>query len=360
MESESQGTRVSVIVPNFNGAGFLGRCLDSLAAQSHPAHEVIVVDNGSSDGSPEIAERWAPLVRVLRRKANSGFAAAANAGARSAGGEWLGLLHNDTEADPNWLSACLETAARHPESAFVASRIMDFGDRSLVFSSGDCFLKAGIGYRRGQGQALRPDHLEEIEVFAPSGCATLFRRNVFQESGGYEECFFAYLEDVDLAVRLQAAGRHGWYSPSAIVYHIGAATSGGEFSRLSVRLRTRNSLLLLLRNYTAGMAFRFLPQIFISQTFWLARVISRRRLLSYIRGLGSALRLAPSALAARKRLEVSSPVAETRLQEAILESEALARRDVAAGTNELSSSFLRLYFGLHRPTSGAGSRTGSL
>src|SRR5262249_21335435 len=139
-------------------------------------------------------------------------------------------------------------------------------------------------YRRGQGLDDGGGFDDEIEIFAASGCAAFYRRSVFLDHAGFEESFFAYLEDVDLALRLQAGGHRGYYVPRAVVYHRGGATSGGEFSPLAVRLRTRNAWLLLLSSVPSAVLFRSLPMIALSQLFWAARACAHGRLASYARG----------------------------------------------------------------------------
>ena len=229
---------ISVVIPNYNGADYLERCLRSLAAQTYRNFEIVLVDNASQDESVRIAQSVAPGAIIILQQRNTGFAGGANAGIKASGGEWVAILNNDTELSPEWLSECAAAIRRRPEAAFFACRILEFAGRDRLFSAGDCFLRAGIGYRRGQQQGDRKEFHVECEVFSASGCAALYRKTVLEELAGFDERFFAYLEDVDLGLRLQSAGYTGFYIPRAEVYHHGGATSGGEFSRLSVRLRT--------------------------------------------------------------------------------------------------------------------------
>ncbi len=341
---------ISVVIPNYNGAACLASCLLSLARQSRPDFEILVVDNGSSDDSVETVRRAAPGAVILRQDRNLGFAGAANAGIRAATAEWVAVLNNDTEVAAEWTARCADAIGRYPDAAFFACRIFDFARRDLVYSAGDCFLRAGIGYRRGQEQPDRPEYDNEDEIFGACGCAALYRKSVLERVGGYDDRLFAYMEDVELGLRLKASGLRGYYLPAARVYHYGAATSGGEFSPLSVNLRTRNSLLVLLKSVPAKILLRCVPMILLSQVFWLARVIRQGRILSYLRGLMGALRLAPAMLRSRSELRPRwSSAAVEGLWSAIAQSEAAARADCNSPGSKCPSLFLRLYFFLFGP-----------
>jgi GT2 family glycosyltransferase len=340
---------ISVVIPNYNGAAYLRACLSSLVRQTYPGFELLVVDNASNDSSIETAFQVAPSAIILRQDMNLGFAGGANAGIRAASGQWVAVLNNDTEVAEDWIEECVAAIRRHPDAAFLACRILDARNRSHVYSAGDCFLRAAIGYRRGQEQPDRPEFDDENETFAPCGCAALYRKSVLERSGGYDERWFAYMEDVELGLRLQAMGLRGYYAPRAKVDHHGAGTSGGEFSPLSVRLRTRNSLLLLLKSLPATILWRCAPMIFLSQVFWLARVIRHGRVLSYLRGLAGAFQMAPPILRSRRELRRQwDPGTTQRLWRAILRSEGVARADCRSTVSPCPSLFLKVYFFLFR------------
>jgi len=215
-----------------------------------------------------------------------------------------------------------------------------------VYSAGDCFLRAGIGYRRGQERADSHRYASEAEVFAASGCAALYRKAAFEAAGGFDESFFAYLEDVDLGLRLRAAGRRGWYAPAAVVFHRGGATSGGEFSPLSVRLRTRNALVLLAKSVPARILWRSLPMIAAAQASWALRAAAHGRIWSWLRGLAEVPGRLPRALRARREMRKLWRRGAQPLWESILRSEALAGEDFARPDEPRVSLFLSWYFRL--------------
>jgi GT2 family glycosyltransferase len=346
MNSVSNAPLVSIVIPNYNGVRYLENCLRSLQSQSYTKIEIVVVDNASGDRSVEIVRAVAPQAILLQEEHNLGFAGGVNAGIRASHGDWVAILNNDTEAAKDWLSNCVHAIQNHSDAAFIASRILEFSDRSRLYSAGDCYLRAGIGYRRGQELQDCEDYQRECEIFAASGCAAFYRRTVLEEMGCFDERFFAYLEDVDLGLRLQAAGYSGYYAPRAEVYHYGAATSGGEFSPLAVRLRTRNALLLLLKSLPGRFLLRCLPMILIAQLAWLLRATVHKRLISYIEGLGGALRLAPAMIRERARLRPYWRNTHQNFWQRILQSESMARRDFASARAKPISLFLQWYFRL--------------
>jgi GT2 family glycosyltransferase len=345
MIMRSAAPLISIVIPNYNGAAYLETCLQSLMQQTYPHIEVLVVDNGSRDHSIEIVQRVAPHARILPQEHNLGFAAAVNAGIKAAAGEWIAVLNNDTEAASDWLAECVAAIGRHPDASFLASRILEYHRRELIYSAGDCFLRAGIGYRRGQELPDGSEYGSEIRIFSCCGCAALYHKATLQENHGYDEQFFAYMEDVDLGLRLQAAGERGHYVPAARVFHLGGATSGGEFAPLAVRLRTRNSILLLLKSVPWRVLWRCLPMIFVAQVFWFGRAMVHGRLWSYLRGVAGVIPLAPTMLRRRRNLRTLWKSSGEQLWRSILESDNLARRDVSrSGTG--TSRFLTLYFRL--------------
>jgi GT2 family glycosyltransferase len=344
MNSTANFPLISVVIPNYDGSGFLENCLRSLLAQTYRQVEIVVVDNASRDASGEVVRSVAPEAILLEMGRNLGFAGAVNAGIRQSHGEWVAVLNNDTVAHPEWLAECARAIAEHPDAAFFACRILDMADRDRIYSAGDCYLRMGIGYRRGQEQRDREAFHRECSIFAACGCAALYSRQALETTGGFDSRFFAYLEDVDLGLRLQANGHRGYYLPRAEVLHHGSGTSGGEFSVLSVHMRSRNSLLLLLKSVPFKVLLRCLPMIVLAQASWLLRVLVHMRLGSYLRGLGGACRLAPVMIRERARLRPAWKKCGARLWQEILKSESMARDDFSG--NRGDSKFLKLYFRL--------------
>jgi GT2 family glycosyltransferase len=238
--------RVSVIIPNWNGLALLRPCLGSLEEQVYRDFEVIVVDNGSTDGS--VATLWDeyPHVRTVVLKENCGYSGGCNAGIRKAEGDLLVMLNNDTEVDSHWLAALVDAADCHPEAGSFASRIMIHGDPRILHSAGDLYRRDGTSDSRGVWREYGPPYDEEGYVFGGCGAAVAYRREMLDDIGLFEEAFFMYCEDVDLSWRAQLAGWKCVYVPEAVLYHHHGASSGGRLASYHVG---RNSLWVIARNY---------------------------------------------------------------------------------------------------------------
>ena len=222
-------------------------CLDSLRCQTHPDFEVIVVDNGSTDGSASMLRDDYPEVRLLALDANYGFVVASNRGAALARPESdiLVMLNNDTEVEPDWLEALCRALAEHPEAGSAASKMLLFDRRDTLHSAGDILGPGFMPQNRGVWEVDRGQYDDQTDVFAACGGAAAYRRTMWEQLGGFDERLFMYLEDVDLAWRAQKAGWTCIFVPAARVYHHLSATGGGATASYYVG----RNLVLLHRRY---------------------------------------------------------------------------------------------------------------
>jgi hypothetical protein len=321
----ARAPRVSVVIPNWNGARWLERCLRSLQGQSYVDFEICVVDNRSSDDSIAIVERCCPEARCLEMGRNVGFAAGVNAGIGATRGELVALLNNDTEVEQGWLGALVEALDRRPRFALAASRMRQDEQRDLIDGAGDAFNWYGIPSKIGHGQPDGVGFDEEREVFGASAGAALYRRSLFDEIGLFEESFFAYIEDVDISFRARLAGHRCHYVPSAVVYHVGSATSGRN-SDFSLQLATRNQLLLVIRDYPWPCVLTHLPKV-LHAHYWIARgALAEGRLGVVTAAYGSFLLHLPGALAARRRIQRTRRVGVAELERVMDRCEHLESR----------------------------------
>lgn len=253
---------VSVVVVNFNGARHLEACFESLVAQEYPGDcvELILVDNGSSDGSLELLAQRFPMVRVLANERNLGFSPAVNQGAQAAGGDYVALINNDARADPGWLREMVRLAEERREDkvACVGAVMLDWDGKRIDFIGG------GINFY-GHGHQMY--HNLPIDAVKPSGGELLFAcggamlvdRQVFVDLGGFDDDYFAYFEDIDFGWRLWVAGYRVLLAPEAIVYHRLHGTSGGSHDHGMRALLERNALLTVIKNYDDANLQRVLP-----------------------------------------------------------------------------------------------------
>jgi GT2 family glycosyltransferase len=275
--------RVSVIIANWNGRHHLEACLAALEQQTRLPDEIIVVDNGSTDGSVVwLAQRY-PAVTVIVNAHNRGFAAANNQGFQAARGDYLALLNNDARPQPGWLAALVAALEPDPGLGMAASLMLFASRPEQINSTGICVDRAGISWDRAGGLALSRADSQVVEVFGASAGAALYRRSLFDDVGGFDETFFAYLEDVDLAWRARWRGWRAVHVPQARVYHAHSAT-GRQGSAFKTYWLSRNKLVLLAKNYPAPYLWWRLPLLLVYDGLSLLATVSRQRNLSALRG----------------------------------------------------------------------------
>jgi GT2 family glycosyltransferase len=234
---------ISVVVVNWNRGELLRACLSSLAAQTYRNLEIIVVDNGSTDGSPEMAEREFPQARLVRNDTNRGFCAANNQGIRLARGRLVALLNNDAEADSGWIKALRGAFHLGPDVGMAASKILVWESRGTIDKTGHLIYPDGQNRGRGTGEADRGQYERVEETAWPDGCAAMYRKDMLEKLGGFDEDFFAYADDAELGLRARLAGWRCVYIPSAVVYHHLGSTLG-RFSSDRLFLIERNRVWL--------------------------------------------------------------------------------------------------------------------
>ena len=251
----SQTPVISVAVVTWNRRELLRACLDSLARQTHRSFEVIVVDNGSGDGSAamvrELAESYPAPLRLIVNTANLGFCAANNQAFAASQSEFVALLNNDAEAEPGWLEALESVIRLHADIGMAASKILVWreGGRTgeeIIDKCGHLIYPDGQNRGRGSGQPDRGQFDRVEEVLWPDGCAALYRRAMLEDVGFFDDEFFAYADDAELGLRGRIAGWRCFYTPQAVVRHHRGATLGiGSARRLT--LIERNRVLLVAK-----------------------------------------------------------------------------------------------------------------
>ncbi|MEP6534131.1 MAG: glycosyltransferase family 2 protein [Bryobacteraceae bacterium] len=259
MQSQNLGVPFSVIVVNFNRRELLRACLLSLAQQSVDKMEVIVVDNGSSDGSAEMVERDFAQnakfsLQLIKNKENHGFCGANNQGIRLAGGKFVALLNNDAEAEPDWLTELSKPLLAREDIGMTASKILVHENPRRIDKVGHLIYLDGQNRGRGAGQMDDGQFDKMEEVLWPDGCAAMYRKSMLDDIGGFDEDLFAYGDDAELGMRARIAGWGCIYAPHAVVRHHRGATLGVLSSR-RLELIERNRALLALRHFPPVMLF---------------------------------------------------------------------------------------------------------
>lgn len=262
----AQAPLVSILIVNWNGREHLPVCLESLAAQTFRDFEVILVDNGSTDGSLAMVREHFPWVRLVPLSTNTGFASGNNRGLEQARGHYIVTLNNDTRVEPDWLKILVDTAETHPRAGMVGCRICAFTEPDRIDSLGMGICKDGMTRGRFRNQLWSKLHMGEVEdILFPSACAALYKRTMLAETGFFDEDFFAYAEDSDLGLRGRLAGWESVLATQAVVFHKYSQT-GGSFSPFKVYLVERNHYWVALKNLPPGQV-AMLP-IFTLVRYW--------------------------------------------------------------------------------------------
>lgn len=237
---------VSIVIPNYNGKHFLKDCLQSVFAQDIEDQEVIVVDNGSTDGSLEYLDTF-PGVRVIALDKNYGFCYAVNVGIKASESEYVILLNNDTEVDKNFASELLRAIKSDEKIFSCASKMIQFHNREQIDDAGDYYCALGWAFGRGKGGSV-DQYKEPADVFAACAGAAIYRKKMLESLGYFDEKHFAYLEDIDIGYRAKIYGCRNVYAPGAVVYHVGSGFSGSAHNAFKVKLSSRNSVYLVYKN----------------------------------------------------------------------------------------------------------------
>ena len=295
---------VAVVIPNFNGERWLPDVLESVAAQTLAPAEVVVVDDGSTDGSLALLAARHPDVRVLALGANGGFARAANAGVAAVTAEAVALVNTDVQLAPDWVERALAALESAPAAASVATKLVDLADPSLFYDAGDVLRRDGACEQRGRFERDGGRYDAPGEVFSACAGAALYRRSALLAAGGFEERFGTYLEDVDVGLRLRLAGWTCRWEPRAVARHAGGGSSA-SLPRGPGAWVERNTLLLVARAFPA----RWLHLVVYRQLAWAWHAARAGALGGHLAGVRMALPLLPAMLRERRGLRARAVVA---------------------------------------------------
>jgi GT2 family glycosyltransferase len=269
---------VAAVIPHWNRRDLLVKLLENLRQQKRPFDEVIVADNGSTDGSAEMAEQAG--ARVLRLGSNLGFAAAVNRGieAVNKGADWIAILNNDVVLEPEWLGTLIEVGS-HEGVWFACGKVLRADDATVIDATFDEISRAACAWRCGSGQPDAPVWNKTRKIRIAPMTAALFQTRLFKEVGLLDESFESYLEDVDFGLRCAFEGRAGAYVPDAVCSHIGSATAG-EWNKDTVRRIARNQVLLAKKHFHGMAVWRILA----GQLLWGLVACRHGQGFSYLRG----------------------------------------------------------------------------
>lgn len=304
---ESLISKVSVIVVNYNAGKWLKKSIESLMVQSQSDFECFIVDNGSDDGSlatlPVLDNRF----KIIELGYNAGFAVANNHAAELAQSPWIALLNPDAFARPNWLENLLAETVKYPDIGMVGStQYLALPKKPTLDGAGDCYHFSGIAFRAGYGHTTEPPATGL--VFGPCAAAALYDREKFISLGGFDERFFCYHEDVDLAFRMQLAGSDCIQSQTAIVDHVSSAITS-KVPNFAIYHGTRNRIWTFMKNMPAILLILLLPAHILANLAYLYWALFRKgRFGPTLNGIKDALVGLPEILTSRRTVQSSRKI----------------------------------------------------
>jgi GT2 family glycosyltransferase len=307
---------VGVVIVNKNAGPHLAHVLESLEGQTVAPRRIIVVDNASDDGSLDGLDARFPSVEFMRSAENLGFAAANNLAVRMSDDcEFVALLNPDAFPEPKWLETLLAAAAAHPECAVFGSRLVLADDDGTLDGTGDEYHVSGTAWRRDQGASA---HVErpEGETFSACAAAALYRREAFLAAGGFDETFFCYYEDTDLAFRLRLAGHRCLYVPGAVARHVGSATTG-LLSAFTIYYSSRNQEWAYAKNMPRLLLWLYLPQHLLVSALTTLSYALKGQGRAALLGKRDALRDLGPVLAERRRIQADRVASSRELRDAM-------------------------------------------
>lgn len=244
-------SKVTIVIPNYNGKEYMDKCMKCLAAQEYKDFNVIIVDNASEDGSQEIPLQYRDClnVEVVQFYENLGFSAAVNEGIVKSQAEYVILLNNDAYAGKSFVKELVNKLDSDSKIFSAQALMLQYNDRKLVDGAGDYFSAMGWAFARGKDKSAEY-YTEDMELFSCCAGAAIYRRAVFDEIGLFDEAFFAYLEDMDVGYRARLHGYRNVLAARAKVLHVGSGSTGSRHNSFKVKLSARNSFLVMHKNFT--------------------------------------------------------------------------------------------------------------
>lgn len=293
-------TITTVVIPNFNGIKYIENCLDSLYAGSK-IPDVIVVDNGSSDGSLLLIKEKYPLVRLIALDENTGFSRAVNIGIQNAQTKYVFLLNNDTTVDKKCVEE-LEKVMEDSDGCFSAgAKMINMNFPEKIDDAGDFYCAFGWAFARGKDRNVSK-YQRKGRIFAACGGAAIYRAELFDAVGFFDEAHFAYLEDIDIGYRANIKGYRNIYAPKAVVYHAGSGVSGSRHNPFKVDLTARNGIYLIFKNMPVLQIILNLPFLLVGYFVKLLFFTKKGMGKVYINGIKKGFQLSFSGEGKRKKV----------------------------------------------------------
>lgn len=338
---------VTITIPSLHRPDLTGRCIDFIQKQTLPASEweVVVIENEAQAG-PVLGDPLPPNTRRIELPENEGTTGSINRAVDATESRYILLLNNDVELEPEYIARLVATLDADPRLGFATGKLLRATERTHLDGAGDAMLMAGAAYRLGNFDRDNGQYDRQMRVLSGCGAAVLYRREAFADSGGLDLDFFAYLDDLDLALRVQLLGYDGLYLPDALAYHIGSATLGNTLHPRVIEYITRNQIYLLMKNYPNPVYRRLLPRILAYQLLWAVFAIRRGGLSAYLRGLRTAYRHRQEMRRKHSELMAKRRISDEEFLRRLQDSERQVFEWHNMRPEEKRSALLKVYFRL--------------
>jgi GT2 family glycosyltransferase len=338
---------VTITIPSLHRPDLTGRCIEFIQKQTLPASEweVVVIENDAQAGQI-LPDPLPPNTRRIELPANEGTTGSINRAVDSTESRYLLLLNNDVELQPDYIAKLIAALDADPQLGFVTGKLLRATERTHLDGAGDAALAAGAAYRLGNFDRDDGQYDRQMPVLSGCGAAVLYRREAFVNSGGLDLDFFAYLDDLDLALRVHLLGYDGLYLPDALAYHIGSATLGNALHPRVIEYLTRNQIYLLIKDYPQAVFRRLLPRIVVYQWLWAMFAIRNGGFGAYVRGIRRALGNRRDMRRRHDELMAKRRISDAEFLQKLRDSERQIYAWQQARLPKERSSLLKIYFRL--------------
>lgn len=284
-----QATKVTVVIPNYNGIKYIRDCMDSLRSQVGEVFDILVVDNASKDGSLEIIQEEYPEAKVISLSENTGFCYAVNLGIRESKTPYVILLNNDTIVKPGFVAELVKAIDEAEDIFSVSAQMLSMEDESIIDGAGDGYCIVGWAYARGKGQPA-VKYNKKTEIFSACAGAAIYRKNIIEQIGYFDENHFAYLEDVDIGYRARIYGYRNLYEPAAKVVHAGSAVSGSRYNEFKTKLASANNAYVVIKNLPLLLLLLNAPFLFLGFLVKACFFARKKMGMLYLKGYWNGIR----------------------------------------------------------------------
>ncbi len=342
---QSRVKTVTIAIPSLHRPDLTARCLEFIQRQTLPAAEweVVVIENEAQPGSV-VPDPLPPNTQRIELPANEGTTGSINRAVAATASRYVLLLNNDVELQPDYLEKLVRVLDADPKLGFATGKLLRATQRTHLDGAGDAMLMAGAAYRLGHFDRDDGQYDQPMTVLSGCGAAVLYRREVFEHCGQLDEDFFAYLDDLDLALRAHLLGYTGMYLPDAVAYHVGSATLGDVLHPRIVEYLTRNQIYLLAKDYPRAVFWRLLPRIAVYQGLWLIYATRKHAFGAWLRGWWTGLRGMSRMRRKHRELLGKRRISDDDFLARLRESERQIYEWQQSAANP--SGLLKFYFGL--------------